>query len=76
MGIYGLTPKGEESYELAERYGFAEFYQFEVGNIIIPETNFLRVANQALKLIRENDWILGYEEGYYYITEAEEFQNW
>lgn len=74
--MFGLTPEGEKNYALVDSYGLSGYYQYEVGNIIIHDFEMPSVIDKVLVFISENDWILGHEEDYYYVTNAADFKNW
>ena len=60
----GLTEEGRKQYQTAKEAGLAAYYQFEVGNIIIPEAE-LQHGDLGAKLIlflKEHEgWVMGYE---------------
>ena len=62
---YGtMTAEGKRLYSLVDAYGLGEFYQAEVGNVIIePDRMTVEVARNVFKFLAEHtEWIMGYED--------------
>ena len=75
----GMTFQGRVRYDLANQFGLGDFYQPEVGNIIIATENLTREVRERVDffLLANREWVMGYEEvdeGEYvmYLTTAED----
>ncbi len=72
----GLTAEGRARYEEIKKSGLAPYYQFEVGNIIVPDADFKSATLQkkVFDFLREHpDWVFGFERygddpGVYYLN--------
>ena len=73
-----LTEKGRATAKLVADYGLINFYQYEVGNLIInPHEMTIEVVNRIMKFLKANEnWVMGAEDDgdgcvAYYITEID-----
>lgn len=60
----GLTEVGKQRYQEVKEAGLAAYYQFEVGNVIIPEEDLRngKLGVDLFAFLKEHqDWVLGYE---------------
>ena len=75
-----MTAAGKNRFQEIKSSGLEFYYQFQVGNLIIPEDHFNNPATNLLiiNFLKEHQgWVLGYERygeepGHFYINSIDE----
>lgn len=69
-----MTEIGRETYKLFEKYGLEEYYQFEMGNLIIYPKDFsINVQSKVIDFLKSNtEYVLGFEESYYFVSRIDD----
>ena len=69
-----MTEIGKLTYKLFEKYNLVQFYQFEMGNLIIYPADFsVDIQKRIMQFLKNNpNYILGFEENYYYVSRIDE----
>lgn len=74
--MFYLTAEGKARLDLMTTYHLENFYQDVIGNVIIADDMFnSEICRYALLFIKDNsNWVLGHENGYYYISNINEIK--
>lgn len=69
-----LTELGQKTLTLFKTYGLLEYYQFEAGTAVFyPDDITPDIQNKIFIFLKENpQFVLGFEESYYYISRSDE----
>ena len=68
-----LTENGIKTYELFDTFGLGEFYNPHMGNALIPVNvlDIVVLSKVNALLLNNTNFVMGYEEGYMFITERD-----